>query len=1014
MSDKFSKQTKEGAEHTQSIFGKSTSFLNSIFSKKKSLRLLSKASSLSTAAKIKGMLTTFTITIFGFIIAAILISTIFVPMNTLFKSPQDLRTTQQKIRAALISNNQEVNSDQPIATYMEKTYNCKNLVYGGNTYSTSQSEDVLKQQEYSRAIRVLVNVNNPEDGNTCYVHVTYRNLRLFTADDYISGEENPTDSDPKITADEIVYAYANAVNTTLDIFGRDSSVAEGDLGSIAPSTRYGRGESTVGDSTTVYLAGYIKEETLKNIYINKDFSSLGDSINEKTMLEKAKEIYGLPSYDEHSLGNTVSIQWGGDNAPETTIQAEIDDNGNLTSQNKEEVPSACIADPQYGSPGSSCSTFTSYNAAVNHTYYKGDDGKYYVSTATSTGESFSNLKCGSNLAYGSQACFADEKIQKTIKIAVENGFVLRYPLGKENETGHQGQYWTFTYVGKDDAKAIYNNGNWLTLESYYGVSGSNNYEKDDTAVDENYTSGAAGGKNDALEKGVANKLHYISSDKSLNLVKCGNMELTDGACEAFKTFQEAVKEYKEDGSNNEESTSSDDSKPVEPPDDSLFKYEYTEDENGNEVLNPSLTDSGKDWMEEGTKDLSDPTDDKIVDDIKKIKSKIFVVESSKGVNEYTINSNVSNQTIYKATSEYDYSGCEMIDTGTGGMKYADDTCYLKTEKISSWESLTVDNYYNINVPMKIDLRGYKKDEIEASIKKAKGKMAGQGRCVYTDDPNEMKIFGEDEADPSCTDDEVERLFWLNVAYYYNQMIGMLGGGDSSETYYDDDGNRYTNIYDDGTKFSVDGKEGDQCLYTRIVQGIPTTKAKPTGAASSVETPEEIAKLPDDTIYYKGSSANQEMFDEIANYIGPHYYGGQCTDFVWWRFKLQYGLDTGGGNGMFVAANTAAIYPDQFKLVTITKDNYMDVDESYGGSIISQPITSTEYGCNSVTDNVGHVLFLEKVDTSGGEPIIWYSEGNYNPNPITWSYGDIRINMRQSLSDFLNSRCGRIDLCVPIS
>lgn len=52
------------------------------------------------------------------------------------------------------------------------------------------------------------------------------------------------------------------------------------------------------------------------------------------------------------------------------------------------------------------------------------------------------------------------------------GFVIRYPEGKENITGYIYESWHLRYVGKDLASKLYNNGNWLTIEEYYGLSSS--------------------------------------------------------------------------------------------------------------------------------------------------------------------------------------------------------------------------------------------------------------------------------------------------------------------------------------------------------------------------------------------------------------------------------------------------------------------------------------------------------------------------------------------------------------
>lgn len=50
------------------------------------------------------------------------------------------------------------------------------------------------------------------------------------------------------------------------------------------------------------------------------------------------------------------------------------------------------------------------------------------------------------------------------------GFILRYPQGKTNETGYIYEPWHFRYVGEELATKLYNNGDWQTLESYFGIT----------------------------------------------------------------------------------------------------------------------------------------------------------------------------------------------------------------------------------------------------------------------------------------------------------------------------------------------------------------------------------------------------------------------------------------------------------------------------------------------------------------------------------------------------------------
>ena len=53
--------------------------------------------------------------------------------------------------------------------------------------------------------------------------------------------------------------------------------------------------------------------------------------------------------------------------------------------------------------------------------------------------------------------------------AYKYGFILRYPKGKDNITGYMYESWHFRYVGTELANKLYNDGNWITLEEYFGI-----------------------------------------------------------------------------------------------------------------------------------------------------------------------------------------------------------------------------------------------------------------------------------------------------------------------------------------------------------------------------------------------------------------------------------------------------------------------------------------------------------------------------------------------------------------
>ena len=49
------------------------------------------------------------------------------------------------------------------------------------------------------------------------------------------------------------------------------------------------------------------------------------------------------------------------------------------------------------------------------------------------------------------------------------GLIVRYPKGKDNITGYIYESWHLRYVGVELATKLYNNGDWITLEEYYGI-----------------------------------------------------------------------------------------------------------------------------------------------------------------------------------------------------------------------------------------------------------------------------------------------------------------------------------------------------------------------------------------------------------------------------------------------------------------------------------------------------------------------------------------------------------------
>lgn len=53
--------------------------------------------------------------------------------------------------------------------------------------------------------------------------------------------------------------------------------------------------------------------------------------------------------------------------------------------------------------------------------------------------------------------------------AYKYGFILRYPENATDKTGYIFEGWHYRYVGNELSIKLYNNGNWISLEEYYGI-----------------------------------------------------------------------------------------------------------------------------------------------------------------------------------------------------------------------------------------------------------------------------------------------------------------------------------------------------------------------------------------------------------------------------------------------------------------------------------------------------------------------------------------------------------------
>ncbi len=91
-----------------------------------------------------------------------------------------------------------------------------------------------------------------------------------------------------------------------------------------------------------------------------------------------------------------------------------------------------------------------YSARPGHSEHQSG----YAFDLNSINDSFANTKEGKWI---NQNCY-------------RYGFIIRYPKGKEDETGYKYEPWHLRYVGVDLATKLYNAGDWLTMEDYFGIT----------------------------------------------------------------------------------------------------------------------------------------------------------------------------------------------------------------------------------------------------------------------------------------------------------------------------------------------------------------------------------------------------------------------------------------------------------------------------------------------------------------------------------------------------------------
>lgn len=118
------------------------------------------------------------------------------------------------------------------------------------------------------------------------------------------------------------------------------------------------------------------------------------------------------------------------------------------------------------------SGYRSYNYQVNvYNRYVKSDGAAVADTYSSrpgnsehqTGLCFDLNTIEDSFQYTNEGKWINDNCYKY-------GFCIRFPKGKDSATGYQYESWHLRYVGIDLATKLYNNGDWLSLEEYFGIT----------------------------------------------------------------------------------------------------------------------------------------------------------------------------------------------------------------------------------------------------------------------------------------------------------------------------------------------------------------------------------------------------------------------------------------------------------------------------------------------------------------------------------------------------------------
>lgn len=156
--------------------------------------------------------------------------------------------------------------------------------------------------------------------------------------------------------------------------------------------------------------------------------------------------------------------------------------GKLTTQTQNAANQMIAAAKKDGLSLYVASGFRSYQTQKNMwTNRKKDNGQAFADSGTArAGHSEHQTGLGFDMCGAGDGCITSAYHNTTgakwmTKHAAQFGLILRYPEGKMDETGYKYESWHFRYVGKELAEKLYNNGDWITLENYFGITSKYSY-----------------------------------------------------------------------------------------------------------------------------------------------------------------------------------------------------------------------------------------------------------------------------------------------------------------------------------------------------------------------------------------------------------------------------------------------------------------------------------------------------------------------------------------------------------